>query len=198
MDLADRLRVFEAFNRLQRRVRALQEQARKRLPKPLSAHPLTRSRIRGAIFLLVSLWLGSIAYSIAETEAMHAWEKAHPPSRAAWEHSLGTRGYQEAKDARAIHKSLVSMPALVDEAGAIWMTSTGSWIAIPLAGSGNLPFRLFCRECSHPGEAWEPRGRGWRGFENVLAAIDSLTPPPPAAPAPRKPREIIDPREIRY
>jgi hypothetical protein len=156
-----------------------------------------RKRLLGAALLLLSIVMGVWAHDLAQAEALGGWLRGHPPSNAAWKHSLESRGYHALTDAKALQKASRTLPSLVDEESSVWGASDAGWIAVYHQQEDGMTSSIFCLECKKPPAGWQPLGQGWAAFDPTLALADAAVKR--FAPALKAKRAApIDPLELRY
>ncbi len=88
-----------------------------------------------------------------------------------------------------------TLPALVDQDGAAWLTADSAWIAV-YGGQADSPEpALYCLDCRAAPSAWHPEGQGWQAFDPVVAKAEAAAKArkPAAKPraAPRDPMELV-------
>lgn len=158
----------------------------------------------GALFFL-ALAFGHHAWRLSAAESLNSWKRANPPSDGAWKIALQSAGYQRLVHPKTETRLTRSMPALVDQEGAIsvWaaMDEDGSplWIAQipPSDQSGEIRYYFIGepREIPTPGQ-WTELGAGWPAMEAFVhaASLRKRRPNPP----PIRKKAPLDPREIRF
>ena len=181
-----------------------------RSSKNESPHALERIKaLWSAVFLLVSSFvLGVWAYEMTQTESLLRWEKEHIPSTYIVQKSLQALGFSSVSDLKIITQLLRSLSLNADEGGGFWMSADHEWVAYyghdPLQG-GELSFQFYCIKSQSPSSAlsWVPLSRGWKGFEEVLLALEKKAPSLQDKSSFLKIKKgkkpvIRDPREIIY
>lgn len=163
---------------------------------------LHQKRILGIFLIFFSIPLGFWAEKIARSEAVQEWEKAHPPSRVIWEHAIGSRGFQKLQESKSLQKILKSLPSMIDDPGAIWLSSDRQWIVI-FSQENELTetSQIYCVSCKNPTPgkiAWESLGIGWTGFEQVMKSLDANPTYSSRSIDKKKTTFSHDIREIRY
>lgn len=155
-------------------------------PKPVAS---------GLATVILGTLLGLEAATLTGEEAIKSWETARFPSPRALDAALGAAGIVRVTDSARIQRTARSLPALMDSAPMIWLSSDQNWVAVVLPRS-EPSIRIYCRRCDSPPPGWSPAGSGWQGFERTLERLERLGPPIPLSRTKRP--EPRDPREIRY
>jgi hypothetical protein len=195
MEFYHRLRSFEFFGRISARVRALSP------GRGASSHAAARvirfrKRLGGLALVMTALTLGFWAHDLAQAEALAGWLRGHPPSARMWRHALLSRGLHELQGAGLLQKTVKTLPTLMDEEGAVWVSADVNWIAVFEKQSTGVPQAVYCLECTRPPLGWAPAGNGWDAFDPVLAKVDQavagrVAPKRAVSGVKRDPREIV-------
>lgn len=206
MDLADHLRNAFAFPRLSGGIRGLSKVGLKLsfskfIPRPrlnLSIDP----RVRAAALFITAVTLGIGAYGLTRSEALADFERSRIPSSRSWTYGLGAHGWKRAEKASLIQRAAKTLPSLIDQEGAAWVSEDVNWFAVAQNEVTDLsaaPLELYCRECSEVPKKWASLGIGWKAFDRAIAQAEETALK--AGQGTRKklaPTEFRDPREIRY
>jgi hypothetical protein len=211
MDHADRIRLFSLLSRFQERIRRIQagfeNSIRNRAAGGVRFLERSRRSALGILLLSGAMILGAWAHENSRRNALEDWESHHAPSRSVWQTALAARGLARMTEERQLARASRSLPVAIDSVGAVWFgkdihAGTGRtriWIAVFTDPESATPVDFHCLGCSGLPPAWEPAGRGWRGFETALAMVEkTLSGIPTPLAQPTKKRAFHDPREIRY
>jgi hypothetical protein len=201
MDNPDRHRRARLFTLLQKGVRAVSARAQGTLTTPFFRSWRSR-RIRLGAAMVLSIGLGCFAFERSKELALSDWTRSHPPSAAAWRHSLVSRGYTRLQRPGELSKALRGLPIQLDSGGSAWVSRDANWIAVILHPDEAVPAEVFCADCSRSlygqGQGWEPAGTGWLAFDVALARADRALERLRSNPKPRRALFPDDPRELRY
>lgn len=180
-----------------RRISSLSDWSEEKLRNPLAKKVwIFRKRCLGAIFVGTAIWLGVWANEVSQLEAKMKWEKTHLPTEQILDFALGSRGMKQVRDLKLLQRATYTLPARLDELGAVWLSEGANWLAFFTGSEENTQVKIYCQPCTMQPRIWQPKGVGWRGLELALQEIDrrigerqGVTP---------KKRIERDPREIVF
>jgi hypothetical protein len=152
--------------------------------------------------LFFSALFGLWANQQSKSEAIRAWELAHPPSELIWDSALGSREFQKLRNPRLFQQIARTLPAMLDDRNSIWINPESDWIVIMKEAQAREEspetFKIYCLECKNPPQAWNSLEAGWIGFEATLNRIDQSKAARRVRVKPNKIHFAPDPRELRY
>jgi hypothetical protein len=178
-------------------------------PGALSATNLRLSWIRfkriilGACLLLAALLAGNKANQLSQQNALLTWELKHAPSAKIWRETLSSHGYKQIQKPELVQRIVRSLPLTIspDEQNSIWITQDKTVVALmaPLADPRKM--MLYSRTTDFKAKplGWTPLGKGWRGFEKTIRALEEVdkSTPNPSLTIRHRPK-ALDPLAIQY
>ncbi|MEK6579610.1 MAG: hypothetical protein AABZ55_10325 [Bdellovibrionota bacterium] len=156
--------------------------------------------LRPWILLALAISLAALAHAQSKKIAVASWIKSHSPSEKIWTISLVGLGYKSFRESSKYSVALRSLPATLDEEGAVWVTASGQWIGVSFVENSLSPFAIYCLDCKIIPSNWIPIGSGWPALEAALNRADHAVQlyDSMRKAASRSRVAYQDPREIRY
>lgn len=154
----------------------------------------------GVASFLLSIFLGMVANSYSEQEALKRWEKNHVPSYSVVQFAMGSRGLMLNQNLSITQKLMRSLPTNLDDPGSFWMSQDSSWFAYYGNSNQQAQVQFYRMGSSSLPHHWIPMGVGWRALEKSIDAVDRVKLSNQSRkihPAQRA-KQRLDPRQLVY
>ena len=215
MDRIGRRSLFRVSHWFSKRIQTLSRSPSQKL-RITPINPVNKKRLTSLAFIVSSIWVGSVAESYTQQDAIYGWHQKHLPPFIVLELGLNHYGFQIFDENRKLQKIMDEFPLEHEVEGSVWKTSDLKWIAIRQSSEAAILLKVYCFQCLSPAAPtpsssdlssasldWQYLGIGWGGFSQLLKDIESWRTAPNstssiANESPKGKPVFLDPREIRY